>query len=63
MRQFRARKTFHSPELESTYVEGLIYTIRDGNDTLARAAFVWEEDGRIEWIVPTARIGGAGTVA
>ena len=30
--KFRALKTFESADLRSTYVEGMFYTIREGNE-------------------------------
>lgn len=68
MRQFRVLKTFESPLFKSTYVEGMLYTIRPGNDLLATHAEDWRESGLIEYVEsdgghqPPLKIAGQGTV-
>jgi hypothetical protein len=64
--RFRALATFESEETRSTYVEGLTYTVRPGNDLLAVLAVDWAEQDKIEFIdsavVPKSRISGSGFV-
>ena len=50
MMRFKALKTFDCLELRSTYVQGLFYTIRSGNDTLAVLAEDWRAQGKIEYV-------------
>lgn len=49
MRVFVALKTFESPELVSTYVEGLSYVICDNNTYLEALAEVWALEGKIHF--------------
>lgn len=47
MRSFTALQTFEAPEIKSVYVEGLSYTIREGNRYLNALAEVWALQGKI----------------
>lgn len=49
MRTFVALKTFHSPETKSMYVEGLSYTIKQGNRYLNALAEVWALEEKIRF--------------
>ena len=49
--RFKALETFRSEELRSTYQTGLSYTVRPGNDLLARHVAAWVSEGRVE-IIP-----------
>ena len=49
MRTFTALITFSSPETKSTYVEGLTYTIRQGNRYLNALAEVWSLERKIQF--------------
>jgi len=61
---FRALTTFKSDELNSTYMEGLTYTVREGYNELAALVPVWVHMGRIEIIGPANRssVAGQGTL-
>ena len=65
--RFRALRTFNSGIVKSTYMEGLQYTVRPGNEVLAELAGYWLELGWVEVIeegaVAEARISGQGVVA
>jgi hypothetical protein len=67
LRRFRALKTFESPDLKSTYVKGMTYTVRDGNDLLAVFAEDWVQEGLVEYCgenepVPPFFVAGQGIV-
>lgn len=65
MRSFVALKTFKCDELESVYVEGLSYTIHQGNRYLNALAEVWSLEGKITFDhspVTKAKVEGIGTV-
>lgn len=67
MHKFRALKTFESEETRSTYVTGLFYTIRPGNDLLAVLAEDWVSEGKIEYVDGTgvmipSRVTGQGVI-
>ncbi len=47
MRSFTALQTFEASETKSVYVEGLSYTIRDGNRYLNALAEVWALQGKV----------------
>lgn len=49
MRVFDALQTFESPEMKSTYVGGLSYSIRPGNRYLEALAEVWALEQRIHF--------------
>ncbi len=49
--RFKALGTFKSEEMRSTYVAGLSYTVRPGNDLLARHVAAWVSEGKVE-IIP-----------
>ncbi len=61
---FRALETFDSEATRSTYVRGLTYTVRPGNELLARLVETWIGEDKVEIIRPPdkARIGGHGKV-
>lgn len=48
--KFRALETFKSEEMRSTYMVGLSYTVRPGNDLLARHVAAWVSEGKVEVI-------------
>jgi len=64
--RFKALETFRSEELRSTYQTGLSYTVRPGNDLLARHAKTWVSEGKIEVISESAAteafVSGQGVV-
>lgn len=64
MRTFVALQTFYSPKMKSSYVEGLSYTIRQGNRYLAALAEVWALEGRVRFAHNTTKctIQGIGHV-
>lgn len=65
MRTFIALSTFESPETKSVYVEGLTYSIREGNRYLNALAEVWSLEGRIRFEhrpEVKSQIEGVGTV-
>jgi hypothetical protein len=57
---FTAQEDFFADETQSQYVKGLSYTIRDGDEKLAKAHTKWLRDGRIVLGGPAARISGKG---
>jgi len=58
--RFRARHTFSSPETQSQYCRGLIYTIRPQDTLLAKLSTQWIADGWIERVSEAAS-GLSGT--
>lgn len=63
--RFQALETFDSPETRSTYVKGFSYTIRPGNEILARLAKDWLGRGMIEMhpgSEPPSNVAGQGIV-
>lgn len=46
-KRFTVLTSFESPELKSHYVAGHSYTIKDGNEKLARLAAQWKDEGKI----------------
>ncbi len=64
MRSFIALQTFEAPETKSVYVEGLSYTIRDGNRYLNALAEVWALQGKIKFghATPPVQIVGKAIV-
>ncbi len=66
--RFNALETFRSEEMRSTYMAGLSYTVRPGNDLLARHVAAWVSEGKVE-VIPEdamterkARVSGHGVV-
>ena len=41
---FKPTETFFSPEMNSEYVEGLTYTVRPGNEKLAKQVAKWVKE-------------------
>ena len=64
MRMFQAKQTFHSTEMQSDYIEGLTYTIRQGNRYLDLLAEVWAKEGKIVFFhhAPAVTVSGVGEV-
>lgn len=64
MRKFIALKTFFSTETRSEYVEGLTYTVRDGErwDTLRSLVDGWAQEGKISFDVPEQSGGLEGGI-
>ena len=62
--RFRALKTFECEEVRSTYVTGLTYTVREGNEILAGLVEDWIKQGRVEIVDNSvkARVAGSGRV-
>jgi len=66
--KFKPTKDFHSDEFQSEYIEGLVYTVHDGNDKLRDASTKWAEDGLVELLsaegapIPEAKMAGQGIV-
>lgn len=64
--RFKALKDFQSNELKSLYVAGLSYTVRPGNDLLAKLVPQWVKDGRVEilgdGVKATVEVKAAGKV-
>jgi hypothetical protein len=60
--QFKPKETFHiineNGDIVTSYVEGLLYSIR--NDVLARAVAKWHAEGKVE-ILDTAATVTRGT--
>lgn len=48
--QFRALATFEAKELKCTYVEGMTYTLREGNSILAELLPKWGQQNLIEML-------------
>ena len=46
--QFVPTKTFSSKTLKSTYVEGVIYSVREGNMVLKTHVDMWSERGLVK---------------
>ncbi|MFA5712415.1 hypothetical protein [Mycolicibacterium sp.] len=44
---FVPTETFHSEQFASSYVEGMKYYVREGNNALAAAVQAWAEAGRV----------------
>jgi hypothetical protein len=55
---FTALVTFYSPETNSTYIEGLGYTVRPGNHVLAELVKGWLSEGKVSLGGPESRIEG-----
>ena len=47
--QFRCVKDFWSPEFKSQYVADGVYSLREGNDRLAKALPAWVKAGKVEY--------------
>lgn len=65
MRSFKALQTFESPEMKSTYIEGLSYTINDNNKVLNALAELWALQGKVVFVHdqrPHAKLSGSGSV-
>jgi hypothetical protein len=62
--EFVPLQDFVSEDFGSTYVAGLRYTIKHGNDRLWEAAQVWEKRGLIRFIEvhEPAALRGAGKI-
>jgi len=69
--QFTPLKDFHDADLRSHYCVGLSYTVRPGNDKLAKKVEAWLADGKVRLGAPdaaagpqagSARVSGTGTV-
>lgn len=61
---FRPLETFEEPRLKSTYMKGLLYTVRPGNELLASFVEDWLKDGRVELVTEILgkRVSGSGKV-
>lgn len=44
---FQPTETFYSEETASTYVKGLRYTVRKGNDKLDKLAHEWRDNNKV----------------
>jgi len=44
---FSPKETFHSEEMGSTYVKGMNYTLREGQESLRRMLNHWVRDGKV----------------
>ena len=61
--KFRALRTFESVDLRSTYVEGMYYTVREGNELLFSFVSEWLDAGLVEIVDEAgAAVGGSGLV-
>jgi hypothetical protein len=64
--RFRALETFDSVELKSTYVKGLMYTVRPGDYLLAALVTDWLDEKKVEridnFVEPQVHISGLGKV-
>lgn len=63
--QFSPTQDFACEELRSEYVTGLVYTIKPGNDVLAKHATQWLAEGKVKLVSgpkPVAQVKGAGVV-
>ena len=61
--KFRALRTFESVDLRSTYVEGMYYTVREGNELLFSFVSEWLDAGLVEIVDDVgAAVGGSGLV-
>ena len=65
--QFVPVMDFPSEEFKSLYVQGLVYTIRPGNERLLKAARKWKDEGKVRFLgekteQPAATMKGQGTV-
>jgi len=59
---FRPLQTFEEPQTLSTYMEGLLYTVRPGNDLLHGLVQGWLEEKKVELVEPQSRVAGSGLV-
>jgi len=60
---FKSLQDFDVPELRSTYVKDLVYTVRDNNKILNAMAEVWALQGKVVFVHQTsqmAKIEGYG---
>lgn len=66
--QFTPLKNFQDKELRSAYCVGLSYTVRPGNDLLAKKLTEWLDQGLVRLGAPdspqpsAARVSGDGDV-
>ncbi len=57
--RFTALEDFYSPELKSSYVKGLSYTVRPGDVLLVKLVPTWIDEGKVELGGPEAKIEGS----
>jgi hypothetical protein len=56
--RFTAKVDFWSDAMQSQYIAGLSYTVREGNEKLAAEVTKWIADGKVEPGGPAARVQG-----
>lgn len=44
---FYPKENFHSDEFGTDYMQGMKYTLREGNERLALALVKWQEEGKV----------------
>lgn len=59
-RFFIALEDFKDDELRSEYCRGLSYSVRDGNEVLAKKAEAWAQRGLIRWAAGGSSVQGKG---
>lgn len=60
---FMAMVNFHSDELHSDYVAGLIYEAREADTVLLGLVPQWVEEGKVREGGPAPEVSGSGTVS
>ena len=59
---FTPKQDFECPDLRSTYLAGMTYTVREGNVTLAKLVDQWLKEGKVvEGGAPT-KVAGKGEI-
>lgn len=61
--RFKPLVDFDCPELRSSYVSGLEYTVRSGDDKLAELVKLWLIDGKIKVLIGSSvAMSGMGEI-
>lgn len=60
--RFTAIENFSSPETKSEYVKDMSYTVRDGNDKLAKLVETWVAEKKVVLGGPAAKVSGQAVI-